>query len=128
MRKKKAIELRQERKSTTTKLSELPRQTCQGSTTNLSESLRQNCPTTNKETIKITNTISDGSPSPADGQANAPHKNKQKQLEDYRMKEENINSIEQHKKSFGYGAPLPKLSADEFEQKRQEQQRRLKAL
>ena len=125
MRKKKAIELKQQRKSTTTNLSELPRQICQGSTTNLSESLRQICPTTNKDTNKRTNKESGGSPSPADGQAHAPHKNKQQQLEDYRMKEENINSIEQHKKSFGNGAPWAKLSEADTLQRVQENKRRL---
>ncbi|MBN1972541.1 MAG: hypothetical protein JW787_02810 [Sedimentisphaerales bacterium] len=127
-RKKKAIEIRQKRKSTTTKLSELPRQTCQGSTTNLSESLRQNCPTTNKETIKITIKESGGSPSPADGQAHSPHKNKQEQLEAYKTKEETTVSIEQLKNSFGYGAPRVKLEPEEIERRRQEQQRRLKAV
>jgi hypothetical protein len=117
-RKKRAIEIRQERKSTTTNLSGLPRQNCQGSTTELSESLRQNCPTTNKETNKITNKESGGSPSPA-WQAHAPHKDKQEQLEAYRMKEENIVSIEQIKKSFGYGAPPPKLEPAEWERQRQ---------
>ena len=127
-RKTKAIELRQERKTSTTNLLELPRQTCQGSTTELAELLRQTCPTTNKYTNKRTNKESGGSPSPAEWQAHAPHKNKQQQLEGYRMKEESIASIEQLKNSFGRGAPPRKLAPEEFEQRRQKLQKDLQAV
>ncbi|MFC1781111.1 hypothetical protein ACFLZ8_02470 [Planctomycetota bacterium] len=114
MRKKKAIQLRQERQSSTTKLSEL---------------LRQNCPTTNKYTNKRTNKKSGGSPLPVE-QAHALQKNKQQQLEAYRTKEETITSIEQLKNSFGYSARrrTTGLSSAEWEQRRQKQQKELLAV
>ena len=127
-RKKKALELRQKRKNTMTNLSESPRQTCQSAKKEQAESLRQKCPTTNKETNKRTNKESGGSPSPANGQAHTPHKDKQRKLEAYRMKEETSGSIEQLKKSFGYGAPLKQPSPAEKEQSRQENKRRLLAV
>lgn len=113
------------------KQAEQLRQNCQGSTTNLSELPRQNCPTTNKYTNKETNKVSGGSPSPADSQAHAPQVNKQQQLESYRMKEETTASIERLKNSFGRGArrrQRPGLTPAEWEQRRQEQQRALRAV
>lgn len=114
MRKKQAKELRQKRHSRTTKMSELPRQTC---------------PTTNKYTNKTTNKGRGGSPSPAE-QAHAPLKDKQQQLEAYRKKEETIVSIEQLKRKFGRDGrrKTPELTAEEREQRRQANKRALLAI
>lgn len=98
------------------------RQTCQSRTTNLSELPRQNCPTTNKYTNKETNKKRGGSPSPADGQAHAPLRDKQQQLQDYQTRQEAVASIEHFKRSFGLGARRAlELTPAEFEQRRQAQ-------
>jgi hypothetical protein len=103
------------------------RQTCQSRTTNLSELPRQNCPTTNKHTKKETNKERGGSPSPADGQAHAPLRDKQRKLTEYRIKQEAIASIEQFKRSFGRGGRRSELTPAEFEQRKQAQIRALLA-
>jgi hypothetical protein len=110
MRKERAKELRQTRRSRQTNPSELQ---------------RQNCPTTNKGTNKITNKERGGSPSPAE-QAHAPLKDKQQQLEAYRTKEETISLIEKLTRNFGRdGRRTPELTEAEREQRRQEQRRAL---
>ncbi len=85
--------------------------------------LGQNCLTTNTVTYKETNenTKAADLPLPAGGQAS-------QLLED--RKNENIASIEQLKKTFGYGARrrTTELTSAERERRRQEQQRALQAI
>lgn len=90
---------------------------------------RQTCPTTNKDTNKSTNKQRGGSPSPAEGQAHAPLKDKQQKLEEFQEREDTLRRIEQLKKSFGSGARrrTPELTAAEREQRRQAQRRALLA-
>jgi len=113
-RKKRAAQLRQMRRGSTTDASRLP---------------RQNRPTTNKGTNKTTIKERGGSPSPAE-QAHTPLKDKQQRLEAYRTKEETIASIEQLKKSFGWGTRRcgPELTAAEKQERAQQQRRALLAV
>lgn len=102
------------------------RQTCQSRTTDLSELLRQNCPTTNKYTNKSTIKERGGSPSPAEGQAHAPLKDKQQKLEEFHTMEDTMKRVEQLKRNFGNGSrQTPKATPAEIEQRKQAQ---LKAL
>ena len=112
-RKKRAAQLRQMRRGSTTDPSRLP---------------RQNRPTTNKGTNKTTIKERGGSPSPAE-QAHAPLRDKQRQLEAYCTKEETIASIVQLTRNFGRGRRrrTPELTPAEREQRRQEQRRALLA-
>jgi len=105
------------------------RQTCQSRATNLSELPRQTCPTTIKSTIKSTIKERGGSPSPAEGQAHAPLKDKQQKLEEFQEREDTMKRIEQLKKSFGAGARqrTRELTAAEREQRRQAMKRALLA-
>ena len=114
MRKRRADELRQERRSRPTDPSEL---------------LRQNRPTTNKYTNKSTIKQRGGSPSPAE-QAHSPLKDKQQQLEAYRKKEESIASIGLLTRNFGRGGwrRTPELTAAELQQRIQAQKKALLAV
>lgn len=110
-RKTQALLLRQKRRSRATKVSELQ---------------RQNRPTTNTYTNTGTNKGRGGSPSPAE-QAHSPRKDKQKQLEEYGMKEDTLSSIEQLARNFGKEGRRTYRTEAECAQCKQAQQRALLA-
>ena len=110
------------------KQAELLRQTCRSRPTELSGLPRQTCPTTIKYTKKSTIKERGGSPSPAEGQAHAPLKDKQHQLAVHRTKEEAMSSIEQLNRRFGRnGRRAEGLTEAEFDRRRQKQLRALLA-
>ena len=106
------------------------RQTCQSRATNLSELPCQTCPTTNKYTNKSTNKDRGASPSPAEGQAHTPLKDKQQKLEEFHTMEDTMKRVEQLKRSFGAGVgrQKQKLTPAEFEERRQAQLKSLEAV